>query len=95
MKVAIYLRVSTEDQVREGYSLEVQEEYLREYAKREQHQVYNMYKDEGISGYTKERPALIRLLRDAKDNKFGLVIVYKLDRFSRNLRDLLNIVDEL
>ncbi|MDP8260019.1 MAG: recombinase family protein [Candidatus Gygaella obscura] len=95
MKVAIYLRVSTEDQVREGYSLEVQEEYLRGYATRESHQVYSMYKDGGISGYTKERPALIRLLRDAKDNKFDLVIVYKLDRFSRNLKDLLNIVDEL
>jgi len=95
MKVAIYLRVSTEEQVKEGYSLEVQEEYLREYAKREQHQVHNMYKDDGISGYSMERPALIRLLRDAKDNKFDLVIVYKLDRFSRNLRDLLNIVEEL
>jgi len=95
MKVAIYIRVSTEDQAREGYSLEVQEEYLREYAKREQHEVYNMYKDDGISGYTKERPALMRLLRDAKDHKFELIIVYKLDRFSRNLKDLLNIVDEL
>jgi site-specific DNA recombinase len=95
MKVAIYLRVSTEDQVREGYSLEVQEEYLRDYAKREQHEVYKVYRDDGISGYTKERPALTRLLQDAKDNKFGLVIVYKLDRFSRNLKDLLNIVDEL
>ena len=77
MKVAIYLRVSTEDQAKEGYSLEVQEEYLREYAKREQHQVYKVYKDDGISGYTKERPALIKLLQDAKDNKFDLVIVYK------------------
>jgi len=95
MKVAIYLRVSTEDQVREGYSLEVQEENLKAYAEREQHQVYKVYRDDGISGYTKERPALIKLLQDAKDNKFDLVIVYKLDRFSRNLRDLLNIVEEL
>ncbi|MDD4910490.1 MAG: recombinase family protein [Candidatus Omnitrophica bacterium] len=95
MKVAIYIRVSTEDQAREGYSLEVQEEYLCGYAKREQYQVYKIYKDEGISGYTKERPALQQLLSDVKNGKFGLVIVYKIDRFSRRLKDLISLVEEL
>ncbi|MDD5435209.1 MAG: recombinase family protein [Nitrospira sp.] len=95
MRVAIYTRVSTEDQAREGYSLEVQEEYLREYAKREKWHIYRMYKDDGISGYTKDRPELKRLLADAKDRKFELILVYKIDRFSRNLMDLLNLVDEL
>lgn len=95
MKVALYLRVSTEDQAREGYSLEVQEECLRDYAKHEHSQVYKVYCDDGISGYTKERPALRQLFADAKNGKFNTVLAYKLDRFSRNLRDLLNLVEEL
>jgi len=95
MKVALYLRVSTEDQAKEGYSLEVQEECLRDYAKREQSKVYKVYCDDGISGYTKERPALRKLFADAKNGRFDIVLAYKLDRFSRNLRDLLNLVEEL
>ena len=96
MKTALYLRVSTEDQAKEGYSLEVQRETLEAFAKREGFEVYKVYSDDGISGYTSDRrPALAALLADAKGGKFGLVLVAKLDRFSRNLRDLLNLVDEL
>ena len=95
MKVAIYIRVSTEDQVKEGYSLEVQREYLESFAKREGYEVFNVYCDEGISAYSTRREALQRLLKDAKDKKFELVLVYKIDRFSRKLKDLLNLVDEL
>jgi site-specific DNA recombinase len=94
-KVAIYLRVSTEDQAREGYSLEVQRECLEAFAGKESHQVFKIYSDDGISGYSAERPALKELFNDAKAKKFELAIVYKIDRFSRNLRDLLNLVDEL
>ncbi len=95
MKTALYLRVSTEDQAKEGYSLEVQRETLEAFAKREGLEVYQVYSDDGISGYTSDRPALKALLADAKSGKFGLVLVAKLDRFSRNLRDLLNLVEEL
>jgi len=95
MKTALYLRVSTEDQAKEGYSLEVQREVLEAFAKKEGLEVYKVYSDDGISGYTSDRPALNALLADAKSGKFGLVLVSKLDRFSRNLRDLLNLVDEL
>ena len=95
MKIAIYIRVSTEDQAKEGYSLEVQREYLESFAKREGLEVFKIYQDDGISGYTTERPALKKLLKDAKDKKFDLVLVYKIDRFSRNLKDMLNLVDEL
>jgi len=95
MKAAIYIRVSTEDQAKEGYSLEVQREYLESFAKREGLEVFKLYQDDGISGYSIERPALKELLKDAKDKKFDLVLVYKIDRFSRNLKDLLNLVDEL
>ena len=95
MPVALYLRVSTEDRVKEGYSLEVQREYLESFAKREGLEIFKIYKDDGISGYSAERPALKNLLKAAKEKKFDLVLVYKIDRFSRNLKDLLNLVDEL
>ena len=95
MKSAIYVRVSTEDQAKEGYSLEVQREYLESFAKREGLEIFKAYQDDGISGYTTERSALKQLLKDAKQKKFDLVLVYKIDRFSRNLKDMLNLVDEL
>ena len=95
MKVAFYTRVSTEDQVKEGYSLEVQREYLEDFAKREGYEVFKVYCDEGISAYSTRRPALQELLADAKAKKFSLVLVHKIDRFSRNLKDLLMLVDEL
>jgi len=95
LNVAIYIRVSTEDQAREGYSLEVQREYLEDYAKREGYEVCKVYWDDGVSAYSTRRPALQELLSDAKAMRFELVIAYKLDRFSRNLKDLLNLVDEL
>ena len=99
MKVAIYVRVSTEDQAREGYSLEVQKEYLTNHAKQNSYEIYNIYQDDGIdgcsSGYTLDRPAFRRLFSDAKLKKFELVLVYKTDRFSRRLKDMLNVIDEL
>lgn len=95
MKVAIYIRVSTEDQAKEGYSLEVQREYLEAFAKREGFEIFKVYSDDGISGYSDRRPALQELLKDAKDKKFEIVLVYKIDRFSRNLKDLLTLVEEL
>ncbi|MCK4437371.1 recombinase family protein [bacterium] len=95
MMIAIYIRVSTEDQVKEGYSLEVQRECLKSFAKREGFEIFRAYQDDGISGYSTERPALKELLKDAEQKKFDLVLVYKIDRFSRNLKDLLNLVDKL
>jgi site-specific DNA recombinase len=95
MKIAIYTRVSTEDQVKEGTSLEVQENFLLDYAKRNNMEVFDVYCEDGKSGYTTERPELFRLFDDARKRKFDLVLVHKIDRFSRNLKNLLNLVDEL
>lgn len=74
MKVAIYLRVSTEEQAKEGYSLEAQREHLESFAKREDLEIFKIYQDDGISGYSTDRPALKELLKDAKDKKFDLVL---------------------
>jgi len=67
LRIAIYTRVSTEDQAKEGYSLEVQREYLESFALREGCEVFKLYQDDGISGYSTERPALKELLKDAKN----------------------------
>ena len=94
-RIAIYIRVSTEEQAREGYSLEVQREYLESFAVREGYEVFKVYCDDGVSAYSTRRAALQALLADAKAERFELVVVYKIDRFSRNLKDLLMLVDEL
>ena len=73
MKLAIYVRVSTEDQAKEGYSLEVQREYLESFAGREGLEVFKLYQDDGINGYSTERPALKELLKDAREKKFDLL----------------------
>jgi site-specific DNA recombinase len=63
MKTALYIRVSTEDQAKEGYSFEVQREYLESFAKREALEIFKLYQDDGISGYSTERPTLKELLK--------------------------------
>ncbi|MED1743199.1 recombinase family protein [Brevibacillus borstelensis] len=94
--VAIYARVSTEEQAEEGYSIQAQLDTLRQYAKQNRYIVSKEYKDEGISGKSiQNRPQLQQLLRDAKQGLFQEVIVWKINRISRNQLDLLTIVDEL
>jgi len=100
MKVALYTRVSTEDQAREGFSLEVQKNYLLQYAKSFQWEVFcsipncQVYEDDGFSGSRMERPALQRILLDARNKRFDLIVVYKQDRLSRKLKDLLSMLEE-
>lgn len=101
MRVALYTRVSTEDQAREGFSLEVQRTYLLQYAKNFGWDVFcsmsgrDVYMDDGYSGGNMDRPALQRLLFDARNKQFDLVLVYKQDRLSRRLKDLLGLLEEI
>ena len=95
-RVAIYCRVSTVEQAEEGYSIDSQYQNIKEYCEREGHEIYKLYEDRGISGknisnYTRSRV----LLEDAKNNKFDLVLSWKLNRLSRKLLDILNIVEFL
>ncbi|MGL6105026.1 recombinase family protein [Romboutsia sp.] len=95
-RVAIYCRVSTTEQAEEGYSIDEQNIKIREYCEKEGHEIYNLYEDRGISGKNiTNRPGIKQLLHDATKNKFDLVIVWKLNRISRKLLDILNIVDLL
>jgi len=90
-RVAIYARVSTTNN---GQSPEMQLQELREYSKRRDWEIVSEFVDEGVSGSKESRPALNRLLADAKRRKFGAVLVYRYDRFARSLRQLVNALCE-
>lgn len=93
-KVAIYCRVSTTEQAEEGYSIGEQKKLLTYECEKNGNTVYKIYSDEGISGKNiKARPALKELLNDANEGKFDSVIVWKINRIGRNLKDVLNMVD--
>ena len=87
MKAAIYIRVSTPGQVEEGESLDLQKERLSSYAKSQNWELTDVYEDAGFSGGSSNRPAFKRLIKDAKQKKFDVVLVYKIDRLSRSILD--------
>ena len=93
---AIYCRVSTEDQAREGYSLGEQLEKLKDLCKFRDYNVYNVYEDAGISAKDMtHRPAFQRMLEDVKNKKVDVIVSYKLDRLTRSVRDLEVLITEL
>ena len=95
-RVAIYTRVSTVEQAEEGYSIDEQERLLIEYCNKNDYEVYETYSDKGISGKDiKHRPSIKKLLKDAEDKKFDMVLVWKINRVSRKLEDVLKIVSLL
>jgi DNA invertase Pin-like site-specific DNA recombinase len=89
MKVAIYARVSTDDQ-----NADKQESLCREYCQRVKYEIYAVYKDVGISGVKQSRPAFDQLLDDMRHYKFNCVMVTKLDRMGRSLQHILSLFDE-
>lgn len=85
----IYIRVSTEDQAREGFSLAEQEEKLKQYCKYKEFEIFKIYKDAGISAKDMEnRPAFQEMLEDMKSGEINYIVAYKLDRVTRSVRDL-------
>ena len=89
-KVAgIYIRVSTEDQAREGFSLGEQKEKLLQLCKFKEYEVFKVYEDAGISAKDMaHRPAFQEMLADMKKGKINYITAYKLDRLTRSVRDL-------
>ena len=92
---SIYVRVSTQEQAQQGFSLNAQQEALENYAKALGYEIYKIYRDEGKSGKDLKRPEMLQLLRDAEQRKFQAIFIYKLDRFSRSLKDLILTIDKL
>ena len=97
-KCGLYMRVSTEDQVREGFSLPEQKERLEAYCKFKGYEIIDYYQDAGISAKTGNyRPEFERLKADIKSKKINTIISLKLDRFTRSIYDweeLITFLDE-
>ena len=89
MKAALYARVSTTDQ-----DTEMQLSELRTYCERRGFDVYQEFVDTGISGSKERRPALDRLLNDARKRKFDVVLVWRFDRFARSTKQLILALEE-
>lgn len=84
----IYIRVSTEDQAREGFSLGEQEERLREFCKFKRYEIFKVYKDAGISAKSDKRPAYQEMLEDIKSKNINVIVALKLDRLTRSVYDI-------
>jgi site-specific DNA recombinase len=93
--VAVYIRVSSEEQKNEGLSLNAQENKLVKYCNDCELEIFRIYKDEGKSAKSiKGRKGFIQLLEDARKRKFSAVIITKFDRAFRNVKDSLNVLEE-
>jgi len=95
IKAVGYVRVSTEEQAREGLSLDAQEEKIRAYCTAKGWRLVRIYRDEGFSGKDLNRPGLQSLIQDLKNDGFEAVVVAKLDRLTRSVRDLGYLIDDL
>ena len=91
-RVALYARIST---TVNGQSPEMQLRELREYSERRGWKIIGEYVDSGVSGAKDSRPELNRLMNDAHRRRLDTILVWKLDRFGRSLRHLVNALAEL
>lgn len=91
-KVAIYIRVSTQEQADEGYSIGAQKEKLINYCKAMSWNIYDIYIDGGFSGSNIKRPGMEKMLNEL--GNVDLVLVYKLDRLSRSQKDTLYLIED-
>ena len=92
-RVACYVRVSSDRQAEEGYSIDEQIERLTAYCKAMDWRIVKIYTDAGYSGGNMNRPALTDLVRASQSRLIDAVVVYKLDRLSRSQRDTLTIIE--
>lgn len=88
-RIACYIRVSTQEQKLHGLSLDAQRDTLKRFAETHNLKIIEWYEDEGISGrkLIKHRPALQRMLNDAKNGNFDRIIFIKLDRYFRSVAE--------
>lgn len=93
-RVFLYVRVSTQEQARDGYSIDEQIERLRDYCKAMGWIIVKIYTDGGYSGSNTDRPALQDMIKDIKAKKGDSVVVYKLDRLSRSQKDTLELIED-
>lgn len=95
MRLALYPRVSTLEQARDGYSINEQIDRMKMYCEAHGWEVHKIYTDAGYSGADTDRPGLQELIKDAENNRFDAVLVYKLDRLSRSQKDTLTLIEDV
>lgn len=93
MRAAVYVRVSTEEQAAEGYSIDAQKMILEDYCVAEGWDVVAVYEDDGYSGRNTKRPAYRRMM--AEIDTWDVIVVIKMDRIHRNSRNFMNMMEEL
>ena len=97
MRCGIYVRVSTDDQRDNGYSIDSQLRMIKEYCEKNEYDIVDVYNDAGHSGKDLMRPEMQRLLKDIKSKKIDKLVAIKVDRLTRNNYDgfwLLNYCEE-
>jgi site-specific DNA recombinase len=94
MRIAAYVRVSTDEQVQEGYSIDAQRDRLINYCRsQDDWEIIEWYPEEGESAKDLDRPELQRLLQDSQKGLFDVVLVYRLDRLTRSVMDLYKLLE--
>lgn len=93
LRAVIYTRVSTDRQAEEGFSLEAQHDRLVEYVRIQGWDLIRIYTDPGVSAKDLNRPGVKEMLTDLKTGKFDILLVHKLDRLTRNIGDLYDLVE--
>lgn len=92
--IALYARVSTDEQAEHGFSIDSQKDRLEAYCKSQAWEDYRFYVDDGYTGTNTDRPALQLMLTHIKEGKIQTVVVFKLDRLSRKQKDVLQLLED-
>lgn len=93
MRARCYIRVSTDEQAREGFSLPAQEERCRQFMQSQGWDFAGIYNDDGYSAKDLNRPAMQQIIQDVKNKAFDVLVVYRLDRLVRSVMDLHYLLD--
>lgn len=93
--IGLYARVSTQEQAKEGYSIDEQIDRLKKFCEAHGKSDFKVFVDPGHSGADMERPALQEIIKGVKDGEIEKVIVYKLDRLSRSQKDTLFLIEDV
>ena len=94
-KTGLYIRVSTNVQFEEGYSVGAQTEKLEKYCNYQEIDNYDLYIDGGYSGSNLNRPEMKRLIKEIQEGKVESVVVVKLDRLSRSQKDTIYLLEDV
>ncbi len=95
MHTALYIRVSTDAQYEEGYSVDAQKQKLEQYCRLKDITDYQFYIDGGWSGSNIERPEMKRMIDNIRSKQVSAVVVYKLDRLSRSQKDTVFLLEDV